>query len=321
MWPPSRRWSTGSRTAWPTTVMRTRSRSAARKPSVSSATKRGCGTCWPDTPTSPTIPATPKDRVAAHQDDPTDPWAADDLPAAGWETDRHGNYHQPGLDDLGMTSTTAGPAIDHAARRSPDEELVDQTDREWLRRQCDEHHDADPADHTNTAGRTVSRAPTDRRAQPGHHAFDARSPAAFDRDRAVRSSGRPVPGSTCARSPRRARRCRTTGGGARPRHRPDSDRPARCAPHRTRTDHPGPVPAVAHRRRPHHLDPTRPRPGSGRGGRLLRDPPRDPAGHDRPASRIGVAVQPRHRDQHRRPARPRPHHPAHRARPTRPDRR
>jgi hypothetical protein len=40
----------------------------------------------------------PWEQVAAHHADPTDPWA-DDLPPAGWETDRHGNYHQPGFDD------------------------------------------------------------------------------------------------------------------------------------------------------------------------------------------------------------------------------
>ena len=37
----------------------------------------------------------PWEKVAAHQSDPTDPWA-DDLPPAGWETAQHGNYHQPG---------------------------------------------------------------------------------------------------------------------------------------------------------------------------------------------------------------------------------
>ena len=39
----------------------------------------------------------PWEQVDAHID-PTDPWA-DDLPPAGWETARHGNYHQPGLDE------------------------------------------------------------------------------------------------------------------------------------------------------------------------------------------------------------------------------
>ncbi|HYI57476.1 MAG TPA: hypothetical protein VEX66_04860, partial [Microlunatus sp.] len=54
----------------------------------------------------------PEDRVAAHQDDPTDPWA-DDLPAAGWETARHGNYHQPGLDDLDDLDDCRASRIDH----------------------------------------------------------------------------------------------------------------------------------------------------------------------------------------------------------------
>lgn len=40
----------------------------------------------------------PEERVAAFDADPTDPWAADDLPAAGWQTSEHGNYHQPSPD-------------------------------------------------------------------------------------------------------------------------------------------------------------------------------------------------------------------------------
>jgi hypothetical protein len=40
----------------------------------------------------------PWEKVAAHQDDPTDPWA-DDLPPAGWESSQHGNHHQPRFDD------------------------------------------------------------------------------------------------------------------------------------------------------------------------------------------------------------------------------
>ena len=72
--------------------------------------------------------------------------------------------------------------------------------------------------------------------------------------------------------------------------------------------------------RPDDHDPTRPRPGRDRGGRRLRDPPTPPAGHDRPPSRIGVAVQPRHHHQHRWPARPGPHHPPHHERSTRPNR-
>ncbi len=40
----------------------------------------------------------PWENVAAHQDDPTDPWA-EDLPPAGWQTARHGNHHQPSFDD------------------------------------------------------------------------------------------------------------------------------------------------------------------------------------------------------------------------------
>jgi hypothetical protein len=37
----------------------------------------------------------PWEKVAAHESDPTDPWA-DDLPPAGWETSQRGIFHQPG---------------------------------------------------------------------------------------------------------------------------------------------------------------------------------------------------------------------------------
>lgn len=36
----------------------------------------------------------PWEQVAAHDADPTDPWA-DELPSAGWETAEHANYHDP----------------------------------------------------------------------------------------------------------------------------------------------------------------------------------------------------------------------------------
>ena len=47
----------------------------------------------------PDVHQTPEEQVTAHLADPTDPWAAD-LPTAGWETDRHGNVHQPCFDDV-----------------------------------------------------------------------------------------------------------------------------------------------------------------------------------------------------------------------------
>lgn len=68
----------------------------------------------------------PWEQVDAHRADPTDPWA-DDLPAAGWETARHGNYHQPGLDeDWEMPGTV--PTDDDDQR---DEDLVDAADLAW----------------------------------------------------------------------------------------------------------------------------------------------------------------------------------------------
>jgi hypothetical protein len=40
----------------------------------------------------------PWEQVTAHTADETDPWA-DDLPPAGWETARHGNFYQPSFDE------------------------------------------------------------------------------------------------------------------------------------------------------------------------------------------------------------------------------
>ena len=91
---------------------------------------------------------TPDQRVAAHQGDPTDPWAAD-LPAAGWETDRHGNVHQPSFDDLGRdideecwTSRQPYPDEDPGA----EEPSVDDADLAWYRRERDDHRDTDDHD-------------------------------------------------------------------------------------------------------------------------------------------------------------------------------
>ena len=68
----------------------------------------------------------PWEQVDAHQTDPTDPWA-DDLPAAGWETSRHGNYHQPGFDEeWEMPGTVPSDDDDQ-----PDEDLVDPADLAW----------------------------------------------------------------------------------------------------------------------------------------------------------------------------------------------
>ncbi len=67
----------------------------------------------------------PWEQVDAHQADPTDPWA-DDLPTAGWETARHGNFHQPGLDE--EWETPARPTDDDGWG---DEDAVDQADYDW----------------------------------------------------------------------------------------------------------------------------------------------------------------------------------------------
>jgi hypothetical protein len=66
----------------------------------------------------------PWEAVDAHRDDPTDPWA-DDLPTAGWETARHGNYHQPGF------AEKLGAPLAEATDGEPDEDIVDAADLDW----------------------------------------------------------------------------------------------------------------------------------------------------------------------------------------------
>ena len=91
---------------------------------------------------APDSPPTPEERVAAHQGDPSDPWAAD-LPPAGWETARHGNVHQPCFDDLDDDCWTSqsGPTDDDEpwSEESP----VDDTDLAWHAQQ--RHPDAGDA--------------------------------------------------------------------------------------------------------------------------------------------------------------------------------
>ncbi|HEY5783657.1 MAG TPA: hypothetical protein VIT65_02670, partial [Microlunatus sp.] len=137
---------------------------------------------------------TPEERVAAHQADPTDPWAAD-LPTAGWETDRHGIVHQPSFDDLGgdidedcWTTQQPSPDEDPGVEEPP----VDDVDLAWHRRQGDDQmvggdhrvpdeHDDDVAPAAAADPSTTS-APT------------IPVPAAFTR-------GLGVPRSICGRSP------------------------------------------------------------------------------------------------------------------------
>ena len=116
--------STWSRTVWPPTVMRTRSGSAGPKPSASSATKPGCGTCWPGTPTSPTTPAIPKTgSPRTRMIRPTRGPPMISHPPAG--RPRSTATTTSPASTIWMTSTTAGPArprprpaLDAAMRRS-----------------------------------------------------------------------------------------------------------------------------------------------------------------------------------------------------------
>jgi hypothetical protein len=80
----------------------------------------------------------PWEQVAAHHDDDTDPWA-EDLPAAGWQSAAHGNYHQPALDDTSWWDTPHPdrpgpdqPGPDHPGPE-PDEAPIDPDDLSWYR--------------------------------------------------------------------------------------------------------------------------------------------------------------------------------------------
>lgn len=67
-------------------------------------------------------------QVDSHRADPTDPWA-DVLPPAGWETARHGNFHQPALDEEWVV-----PLTPEAEGEWPDDDAVDPGDLEWFRK-------------------------------------------------------------------------------------------------------------------------------------------------------------------------------------------
>jgi hypothetical protein len=109
----------------------------------------------------PDVCPTPEEQVAAHQADDTDPWAAD-LPAAGWETDRHGNVHQPGFDDLDDDCwTTQHPAPPDGDEQWSEEPPVEEADLAWYRSHRDSHPTADqstvddhPVAETKTATET-----------------------------------------------------------------------------------------------------------------------------------------------------------------------
>ena len=107
----------------------------------------------------PDDPRHPEDRVAAYQDDPTDPWAGDDLPPAGWETARHGNNHQPGPDDPDDLDDSWTSRTDHDTDPGWDEEPVDPADQDWLDQQPDDEDDTDTASDTHAAGSSAATDP------------------------------------------------------------------------------------------------------------------------------------------------------------------
>ena len=91
----------------------------------------------------------PWEKVAAHQADPTDPWA-DDLPPAGWETGRHGNYHQPGFDEENEWWDTPG-ADDQGGEDQPaDASSESDPDRDDLARYESQQRPADTANVADT---------------------------------------------------------------------------------------------------------------------------------------------------------------------------
>ncbi|BAK34758.1 hypothetical protein MLP_17440 [Microlunatus phosphovorus NM-1] len=100
----------------------------------------------------PHDPRHPEDRVNTHLDNPTDPWAEDDLPPAGWETSRHGNYHQPSFDDLDDSRNAQTPDSGDPAPDDQEEAPISEADRTWHEQQRD---DADNAhgDHREATGR------------------------------------------------------------------------------------------------------------------------------------------------------------------------
>ena len=92
----------------------------------------------------------PWEQVAAHRDDPTDPWA-DDLPAAGWQTARHGNHHQPSFDgDEDCWDSQTCDEDPEWVEESP----VDDADLDWYAR----HHRRDGrSDAAVASGPSIAR--------------------------------------------------------------------------------------------------------------------------------------------------------------------
>ncbi|WP_231851311.1 hypothetical protein [Microlunatus phosphovorus] len=88
----------------------------------------------------------PWEQVAAYAADDTDPWA-DDLPAAGWETAQHGNYHQPSFgEDEWWTQPRPdqpGPGDGGEPDYWPTDPPPDPNDLAWFQHQHDGTSDGD----------------------------------------------------------------------------------------------------------------------------------------------------------------------------------
>ena len=141
----------------------------------------------------PDDPRHPEERVAAHLDDPTDPWAEDDVPQAGWQTAGHGNYHQPGFDDLDdledcwnsqSEPASEEPASEGGATADGSESPVDEDDRAWL----DEQRDTQPAAADGRSEEAVEAAGMD--ASPSPEAFGSAEPGSCATSRDERGACR-----------------------------------------------------------------------------------------------------------------------------------
>ena len=162
----------------------------------------------------------PWEQVDAHHSDPTDPWA-DDLPPAGWETSRHGNYHQPGLDEEWEMPGTV-PTDDDDQQ---DEDLVDAADLAWY----DQHTCPDARPEQNDPRESDATGMGEPQDPPP--ASEPRTSTPSQRSRPASAESRSLQVSA-DRSPAPARQ------------RPDGPRRARRRPHAARTDHRRPAAAL-----------------------------------------------------------------------------
>jgi 3-methyladenine DNA glycosylase AlkD len=213
----------------------------------------------------------PWEQAAAHQDDPTDPWA-EDLPLAGWQTARHGNHHQPGFDD----------DEDCWDSQTPDEEpgLVDESPVD----------DADPC-LVRPRARPARCGTCDEGDPRGGGRSREPAPVGMPRELA---GGLP-PAEVAGVDRHRTRSVPPDSDPPRPPHGPDPPGRTRCGPVTGRSDHrraAAPLPRPD-RREHHGAASDRSRRDGVRG--CVRDPAANTAGDDDPAAPVGVPALTGHR--------------------------